>query len=294
MLVLVICACAHAPNAIAQTQNPSPMIERTRAHQRVSATPPAQGIRDSVPGPNNKMIPLFIPKSVKHANRIDLVIHFHGAAFVSEHAAAELGHDYVIATVLLGTGSGIYDRSFTPPEVFDSLLNAIRQSVARDLGRDVAFRRIILSGWSAGYGAVRAILRDSAHAEMISAALLLDGLHAGYIPDATPIAAGGQLDTTSFAPFLRYARWAMAGRKHFLITHSEIFPGTFASTTETTTYMIDALGLKRRPVIKWGPVGMQQLSEAASGKFEVRGFAGNSAPDHVDHFHGLARFLKGL
>jgi len=41
---------------------------------------------------------------------------------------------------------------------------------------------------------------------------------------------------------------------------------------------------------------MQQLSEARSGRFELMGFAGNSAPDHIDQLHSmpemLARTLK--
>ena len=55
--------------------------------------------------------------------------------------------------------------------------------------------------------------------------------------------------------------------------------------------LIDALGLQRHPVLKWGPVGMQMLSETREGGLGILGFAGNSAPDHVDHFHGLAVFL---
>jgi hypothetical protein len=42
---------------------------------------------------------------------------------------------------------------------------------------------------------------------------------------------------------------------------------------------------------------MQQLSEATAGKFELLGFAGNSAPDHIDQLHAmpelLARTLNG-
>src|SRR5690606_38015839 len=94
--------------------------------------------------------------------------------------------------------------------------------------------------------------------------------------------------------FVEFAKQASAGRKRFLITHSEIFPGTFASTTETANYLLGALGIKRRPVLKWGPVGMQQTSEAKKGRLLVKGFAGNSAPDHVDHFHGMYIFLREL
>jgi hypothetical protein len=79
-----------------------------------------------------------------------------------------------------------------------------------------------------------------------------------------------------------------------LITHSEIFPGTYASTTETADYLLKELGVTRRAVVKWGPMGTQELSEARQGKFLLIGFAGNSAPDHVDQLHSLPQFLKWL
>lgn len=275
-------------------QNPSPMVEHSRKHMRVPRVTVA-GVRDSFPGPASKYVQLFIPAGVKRADRLSLIVHFHGsAAFVSEYAAAELGGNHVVATVQLGSGSGIYDRSFSNPLVWDSLLANVKASAARALQRDVAFDRVILSGWSAGYGAVRAILRDSTRAESIDGVLLLDGLHTGYIPDRKVVAAGGQLDTTNFPAFLRYARWAMNDRKRFLITHSEIFPATFASTTESANYMLTALGLTRTPVLAWGALGMQQTSEGRAGRFEVRGYAGNAAPDHVDHLHALEYFVREL
>jgi hypothetical protein len=39
---------------------------------------------------------------------------------------------------------------------------------------------------------------------------------------------------------------------------------------------------------------MQQLSEVRTGRFEMLGFAGNSAPDHVDHFHAMPELLARL
>jgi hypothetical protein len=84
----------------------------------------------------------------------------------------------------------------------------------------------------------------------------------------------------------------MDNKKKLLITHSEIYPGTYASTTETTDFLIRSLNLQRHPVLKWGPVGMQMLTETRAEGLTILGFAGNSAPDHVDHFHGLPVFLK--
>ena len=92
--------------------------------------------------------------------------------------------------------------------------------------------------------------------------------------------------------WLLLARAAMRGEKRFVVTHSEIFPGTFASTTETADWLLRELGVRRTPVLRWGPRGMQQLSEVRSGGFALLGFAGNSAPDHVDHLHALPELLS--
>jgi hypothetical protein len=39
---------------------------------------------------------------------------------------------------------------------------------------------------------------------------------------------------------------------------------------------------------------MQQVSRASSGALAVLSFAGNSAPDHVDHLHALPWFLEAM
>jgi vacuolar-type H+-ATPase subunit H len=62
----------------------------------------------------------------------------------------------------------------------------------------------------------------------------------------------------------------VAGRKQMIVTHSEIFPGTFASTTETADWLLHALGLRRTPVLRWGPRGMQQLSEVRTEAAQIR------------------------
>jgi hypothetical protein len=96
--------------------------------------------------------------------------------------------------------------------------------------------------------------------------------------------------------FIRFADETVKknSNKKFLITHSEIFPGTFVSTTEATDFILQKLGIRRQPIFKWGPLGMQQLSAARQHHFAVLGFAGNTGPDHMDHLHGLFYFLNDL
>jgi hypothetical protein len=148
------------------------------------------------------------------------------------------------------------------------------------------FKPIYLSGFSAGYGAIREILREF----QPDAVLLVDGLHTGYDPEGKP----GPLKAEGLQPFVAFAREASQGRKRMVVTHSEIFPGTFASTTDTADYLLGQLGFKRTPQLKRGPLGTQQLSFARKGNFEVLGFAGNSAPDHIDQLHALAEWLKRI
>ena len=71
-----------------------------------------------------------------------------------------------------------------------------------------------------------------------------------------------------------------------------MYPGTYASTTDTANALLASLKLSRRPVLKQGPLGMQQLSEAHGGGFHVLGFAGNSASDHVDHLYALGDWMR--
>jgi len=270
------------------------MVEHTRAHERIEPRVLA-GTRRTFVGPLGKSVELFVPAGTRRADALRLVVHFLGAPFLPEYAVSQLGgDDRVVAVVSLAPGSAVYERTFAEPSVYDSLLAAIGRETSAALGKTATMRAVTLSGFSAGHAAIRAILRDSAHYARVDAVLLLDGLHTGYLPPGTVLDKGGALDATNLEPFLRFARDAVRGEKRFLVTHSEIFPGTFASTTETTDYLIRALGLRRTPVLRWGPRGMQQLSEVRAGRLEILGFAGNSAPDHIDHAQGMPEFLRRL
>jgi len=297
-LVLVVFAVLYRATPVAAqvsppaaAQNPSPMVELSRAHERIE-THELPGTKRTFDGPVGKPVELFIPAEVRRAGALHLVIHFHGGAFIPEYAVSQLGGDHVVAVVSIAPGSGAYDRAFTEPAVYDTLLAAIRREASAALNSAATFVDVTLVGFSAGHGAIRAILRDSAHFAQVNAVLLLDGMHTSYIPENTVVAKGGKLDESNLEAFTRFARAAIKGEKRFLVTHSEIFPGTFASTTETSDYLIATLGLKRVPVLRWGPRGTQQLSEVKAGKFEIEGFAGNAGPDHIDQFQGMPEFLK--
>jgi hypothetical protein len=67
--------------------------------------------------------------------------------------------------------------------------------------------------------------------------LCIDGVHAGYVNDK-PDPLNPQLVAENLASWLQFGRDAIAGKKRLVITHSEIFPGTYASTTETADELL--------------------------------------------------------
>ncbi|MGH2568943.1 MAG: hypothetical protein ACRDGA_11440 [Bacteroidota bacterium] len=276
-------------------QNPSPMVEQTREHGRVPQQDYA-GVSYDLSGPLARPANVFIPQQFIQSHQFDLLIHFHGASFVVHHVATTSKQPLIAVTVNLGSGSSVYGAPFADSTAFSAFLDSIAVSVQNHLNHPPRFGRIILSGFSAGYGAVRKILSTFDNYRRADAVLLLDGIHASYIPEGRVLAEGGKVDSTGLLAFLRYADDASrpASRKKFMITHSEIFPGTFVSTTEACNYLLNALGIKQQATLQWGPLGMQQLSIARRNGFTVLGFAGNTAPDHIDHFHALSYFLGKL
>jgi hypothetical protein len=275
-LFVLTAAIAQVPAA----QNPSPMVEHTRAHPRLQQEAP-RGRREQL-----MVGTLFIPAKLEKAKRLPLFVHFHGASWVAELAAARNGRTAVIS-VQSGSGSSTYAKQFSDRGLFEAML---REATERT---GVTFGPISLTAWSAGHGAIREILSVPDYYARVQKVLLLDGLHTGYV-NGKPGPLESELERDHLEIFLKFARDSVAGRKTMIITHSEIFPGTFASTTETADWLLAQLGLRRRAILRWGPSKMQQLSEARSGKFLLMGYAGNSAPDHVDEFHGLAEYLKLL
>ena len=276
-------------------QNPSPMTDSTRPHPRVEKRE-AEGKRFPL-----SVGTLYLPPKVRDRPRIPLIVHFHGAPWLIEHHVLRHAPRAALVWLHLGAGSRIYSETFLDPSRFSTLLAEARERVREATGRETAWASVTLTSFSAGYGAIRAILRHPAHSERIDAVLLADSLHASYaagneveMPPETRNRETRKLDRESLENFARFAQAAARGKKRMCVTHSEVYPGTFPSTTETADYLLGRLGAKRKAVLRRGPVGMQQLSEVSLGGFYLAGFAGNSAPDHMDHLYALGDWLARM
>jgi len=291
LLSLLVASPLIAPGQASQqgpaVQSPSPMVDHTRPHPRIQQTETTGRRVDlkSLKGAKLFLGPHFNPK-----RPAPLLVHFHGAPWLIELHIARYLPRAALITVQLGAGSNAYRRPFEQPDVFQALI----VEASREAGIKRGWSSVTLTGFSAGYGAVREILRRPEYFALVNNVLLLDGMHTSYLPEGKLLADGGTLDPAGLDAFVAFAKEATARRKTFVFTHSEIFPGAYASTTECADYLLSQLNLKPKPQLRQGSIGMQQLSAVDAGSFHLRGYAGNSAPDHVDHLQAMPTWFRLL
>jgi hypothetical protein len=214
-----------------------------------------------------------------------LLVHFHGAEPVRRQLAPEQ-LDLVIAAVDAGIGSRAYDQALADPATFGQVIDAVEHEVAAaNHVPSARARGIVLSSWSAGYGAVAQVLVRSA--SRVDAVVLMDSLHAGYTGDTRT------LDQARVAPFLDAARAALGGGPAFYLTHTEIATPGYASTSEVASFLLAALGVIPSPVSDADGAGPYPLrSTAEQGRLWIRGYAGADRDAHCAQLHLLPRILR--
>jgi hypothetical protein len=229
---------------------------------------------------------LSIPQHARAKDgKYDLLFHFHGVCGVQEDNVERAQLNAVIVSVNLGIGSGPYEDAFRNRGAFDALVRAAQREVERS-GRlpGATPGRIALSAWSAGFGAVSAILKnDPDAAQRIDAVLLADGLHTSYLDEKRRV-----LNDAPLAKYVRVAEAAMRGEKLFVLTHSSIRTPGYPSATETIGELLKLTGLPKSPTSATiGARNVREIYESHLGSFHVKGFEGTQAKDHVDQIYSM-------
>jgi hypothetical protein len=194
---------------------------------------------------------------VTASGSFDVVFHFHGHEPVRKEWVRVMD-GAVLVGIDLGLGSGPYASAFGSPDAFKN----------------------------AGYGAVGEILGQDYGRKKVDVVILLDGLHSGY--------SGSSLNEVQLKPFVEFARAAAAKRRFMFVSHSSIIPPGYASTTETSNFLIQKVGGKpsKRSPRSGDPMGLALNSRYTKGSFHVRGYDGNDKMDHCAHIGLLQDVLK--
>lgn len=236
---------------------------------------------------------VYVPRDCRTRDgSYDVLVHFHGAPQSVVPAFEASGIRAILVVVNLGIGSGPYERGYGTDGSLEILLDRVDKIVDKhcpSLGTtaDRTRGRVALSSWSAGYGAIYRILANERDRELVDAVMLADGLHAGFVDKRRRT-----LSPLQMAGFDRFAEQASKGDKLFAITHTAIVTPSYASTTETASYLISTHELERDETGAPGPRdSMRQTSHAERGSFFVTGYAGGDTHAHCDHLYAIGDTL---
>ncbi|WP_437971750.1 hypothetical protein WMF04_21675 [Sorangium sp. So ce260] len=227
----------------------------------------------------------------------DLLVHFHGAEAIRK-VLAPRDLELVIAGIDLGTRSSDYARALEGGG-WDALLHAVDREVGAAAGiAGARARRLVLSSWSAGSGAIgRIVERGSSH---VDALILLDSLYASYMPGQTSLVQG------QLAPYVALANAAARGAPVFYLTHTETPTSGYASTKEVATFLLRELGASPIAVSSSGDgappgapgLGAEEAGDALrltrmydGGGLYVRGYASAGAGGHCAQLRLLPAIL---
>jgi hypothetical protein len=244
---------------------------------------------------------LFVPNtwSAPANGDVNLAIHFHGAYWfgIQEHLARGLRGPLV--NFDLGQGSEVYRRAFENEQHFAKFLKGIEKELAKRAGRDVRISNVEISSFSAGYAAVRELVKVPEYFELISRITLLDSLYARFNSAGE---RGRKVTEPAFdhiEPWIPFAQAAVRGQKTFLITYSQVPTPSYASSGQTAEALMRAVGVPSQPLAaNSSPAASEPdyplLRRADFGRFHVWGYGGKDQRAHLVHARHLGDFWQAL
>jgi hypothetical protein len=221
----------------------------------------------------------------------DVVIHFHGHDAVRS-PFVQAARGAVLVGIDLAVVSGPYTQAFEDRDAFSRLLTNVTRGLRRVSGRYQAHvRHLALSSWSAGFGAVTKIL--ARHLDAVDGVVLLDSLHSDYVPRAAGDPPGvRRVQTPQLEPVLAMAGRAVHRDGILFVSHSEIVPPGYASTTEVANYLIEQVAGVRSAGEGANLLGARLLTRFDRQGMHVRGYQGGDKFAHCAHVGLLAEAVR--
>jgi len=218
----------------------------------------------------------------------ELAIHFHGAAWfaIDEHVAR--GVDGPLIVFNNGEGSSVYRAPFEDRERLPRWIRLVEQAVQARGEKGYRVASVSITSFSAGYGAVREIVRDPGLWKRVRLIVLLDSMYASHAADGSKTPEPAQIDV--WAPFVHSA---MAGERSFVFTCSRVPTATYSNSTDCARALAKVVGI---PMTRVEPGTLAAtlddrfplLERADSGNAHFWGYGGEDAQAHMTHARHLA------
>lgn len=268
----------------------------------VSVTPSANASRPGTapaPPPGRFLLlqvgTLFVPNRWPGTaqDEPDLLVHFHGEPHTVARNFMASGLPGVVLIINYPGLSATYAAPFRGTTLFGQVwADALSRLKAEGiLAANARWGRLRVSSFSAGYGAVREILKNPAYFGAIDGLCMLDSIYAGYMGDAN----ARMVEPTHMVDFRRFARAAAGGEKVFVLSHSYLVPGSYASTIETADDLIAHVDGRRHAVDETiDDAPFRIVSRCETGQFHVFGCAGTDGQAHMQHLRYMRCWLARM
>jgi hypothetical protein len=244
---------------------------------------------------------LFLPPGWTNAlsSNVTLSVHFHVVPWFAIQEHVRRGAREPLLVFALGEGSSTYRLPFEDTNRFARVLALTEAELRKRSGMaSLHVSSVDVSSFSAGYGAVRELVRSPAYFQIVHRIVLLDSMYASLEDPITentnrmPLAA--QIDV-----WIPFAKAAMRGEKTFVLTHSQIPTRAYASSAECASALLGRLGLKVQSV------GINSIPAANDGDFpllkradtnglHVWSYGGTDAHAHMTHARHMADIWRVL
>src|SRR5438105_989494 len=227
---------------------------------------------------------LFIPTGwvTPASGAITLVAHFHTTIWfvIQEHLRRKCQEPLICFQ--LGEGSTVYRQPFEDTNRFGRVLRLVEQELRkRGAPAGSHITAVDVSSFSAGYGAVRELIKSADYFQIIRRIVLLDSMYAGFEePSANQTQrkpAFSQIEV-----WASFARAAVQGEKTFVLTHSAVPTTNYASSSECSSALLALLAISRQPVAVGSLAAASEaefplLSRADSGNLHIWAYGGEDA-----------------
>jgi hypothetical protein len=158
-----------------------------------------------------------------------------------------------------------------------------------DFADNLNFDKLAVSSFSAGYGAVREVLKNQTYFDDIDGMVLADTVYASFTStsDHTPL-------DSQMTGFRNFATAAKNGTKTLTLSHSEVLTYTYCNTIETADDLMAWTGVTPSAYNVTGLGNLQFYRHAQAGDFQVFGALGDDATAHSKHLQNIGQFYDDL
>lgn len=258
------------------------------AQPAVAQLPTASGKQIAM---SNAAWKLFIPSTYhqRPGAVADLLVHFHGDSQTYWNNAKYANLNALIVTVNYNGLSSAYSTPFSNASLFQSIIDeALTKARAEpNIPDALAWDKLGVSSFSAGYGAVREILKSTTYRNEVDALLAADSLYATTAGDQTPL-------DSQMVDYKTFATLAKNGQKTFIYSHSLVPTYTYESTQECGDELLQHLGLAASAYNVNGLGDLDFYRRAESGNFRLYGALGSDGDSHLEHLRWIGEFLEEL